>query len=248
MPSVFLSPSTQEYNPYITGSGSEEYWMNQIADAMEPYLRSSGISFGRNDPSTSAAASIRQGNQGNYDFYLALHSNASGDGASEGRARGIIAFYYPTSTNGRRGAELIVQNLRPIYPLPDLVNIRSTTSLGEVRQPTMPSVLVEIGYHDNVADALWIESNVVSIARQLVRALTQYFGVPFVDECMDREAVVTTQGGNLNLRSGPSTDNAVLAQIPNGTAITVCGTYNGWYSVVYNGIEGFVSGDYIRLV
>ena len=58
MPSVFLSPSTQEYNPYITGSGSEEYWMNQIADAMEPYLRSSGISFGRNDPSTSAAAHV----------------------------------------------------------------------------------------------------------------------------------------------------------------------------------------------
>ena len=36
MPSVFLSPSTQEYNPYITGAGSEEYFMNRIADAMEP--------------------------------------------------------------------------------------------------------------------------------------------------------------------------------------------------------------------
>ena len=248
MPSVFLSPSTQEYNPYITGSGSEEYWMNQIADAMEPYLRANGISYGRNDPSTSAAASIRQGNAGNYDFYLALHSNASGDGASEGRARGIIAFYYPTSTNGQRGAELIVQNLRPIYPLPDLVNTRSTTSLGEVRQPRMPSVLVEIGYHDNVADALWIESNVVAIARQLVRALTEYFGIPFIDECIDRQAVVATQGGALNLRSGPSTDSAVLTQIPNGTPITVCGEWNGWYTVSYNGLEGYVSGQFVRLV
>jgi len=248
MPSVFLSPSTQEYNPYITGSGSEEYWMNQIADAMEPYLRANGIRYGRNDPATSAAASIRQGNQGNYDFYLALHSNASGDGTTEGQARGIIAFYYPTSANGRRGAELIVQNLRPIYPLPNLVNTRSTTSLGEVRQPTMPAVLVEIGYHDNVADALWIESHVVSIARQLVRALTQYFGIPFVDECMDRQAVVVTQGGALNLRAGPSTANAVLGQIPNGTVITVCGRYNGWYTAAYNGREGFVFGEYIRLV
>ena len=33
MPNIYLSPSTQEYNPYITGSGSEEYWMNRIADA-----------------------------------------------------------------------------------------------------------------------------------------------------------------------------------------------------------------------
>lgn len=38
MPRIFLSPSTQEYNPYITGNGSEEYFMNLIADAMEPYL------------------------------------------------------------------------------------------------------------------------------------------------------------------------------------------------------------------
>ena len=34
MPRIFLSPSTQEYNPYITGHGSEEYFMNLIADAM----------------------------------------------------------------------------------------------------------------------------------------------------------------------------------------------------------------------
>ena len=121
MPSVFLSPSTQEYNPYITGSGSEEYWMNQIADAMEPYLRANGISYGRNDPNTSAAAAIRRGNAGNYDFYLALHSNASGSGTDAGSARGIVAFYYPTSSNGRRGAELIAEDLRRIYPLPDRV-------------------------------------------------------------------------------------------------------------------------------
>ena len=43
MPNVFLSPSTQEWNPYVNG-GSEEFYMNQIADRMEPYLRSSGIS------------------------------------------------------------------------------------------------------------------------------------------------------------------------------------------------------------
>lgn len=46
MPNVFLSPSTQEWNPYVNG-GSEEFYMNQIADRMEPYLRSSGISYTR---------------------------------------------------------------------------------------------------------------------------------------------------------------------------------------------------------
>ena len=78
MPTVYLSPSTQEYNPYITGAGSEEYFMNLIADAMEPYLLANGIQFSRNTPDMTAASSIRQANQGSYDFYLAIHSNASG--------------------------------------------------------------------------------------------------------------------------------------------------------------------------
>ena len=246
MPSVFLSPSTQEYNPYITGSGSEEYWMNQIADAMEPYLRASGIRFTRNTPDMTAASSIRQGNQDNPDFYLALHSNASGDGTSEGRQRGIIAYHYPGSVNGQRGAELIANNLRRIYPLPDLVTTRATTSLGEVRQPRMPAVLVEIGYHDNTADALWIESNVVNIARELVRSLTEYFGIPFVEICMDQPATVATSGSILNLRAGPTTASPVLARMPNGAALTVCGESNGWYTVTYNGIQGYAAAPYVR--
>ena len=42
MPRIYLSPSLQEYNPFY-GGGSEEEVMNLIADAMEPYLRSTGI-------------------------------------------------------------------------------------------------------------------------------------------------------------------------------------------------------------
>ena len=83
MPIVFLSPSTQDWNPYVTGSGSEEYWMNRIVDAMEPYLRSNGIRYRRNDPDTSAGAAIREANSGYYDFYLALHSNAIGNGSAQ---------------------------------------------------------------------------------------------------------------------------------------------------------------------
>ena len=38
MPFLFLSPSTQAGNPYVT-EGNERLWMNRIADAMEPRLR-----------------------------------------------------------------------------------------------------------------------------------------------------------------------------------------------------------------
>ena len=73
MPKIYLSPSTQESNPYITGSGSEEYNMNRLADALEPYLYANGIRFVRNTPDMTAASSIAQANRlGGFDFYLCL--------------------------------------------------------------------------------------------------------------------------------------------------------------------------------
>ena len=106
MPVIYLSPSTQEFNEYITG-GSEEYWMNLLADAMEPILTSSGIRYIRNTPDMTAASSILASNAGNYDLHLALHSNASGEGQA-GQNRGILAFYYPGSAQGLRAAQLLV--------------------------------------------------------------------------------------------------------------------------------------------
>lgn len=101
MPSIYLSPSTQEGNLYVTG-GTEEYFMNLLADEMEPYLISNGIYFRRNTPDMTAASSIRESNQGNYDLHLALHSNGAPEG-QYGQYRGTDVYYYPTSAKGPAG-------------------------------------------------------------------------------------------------------------------------------------------------
>ena len=247
MPIIYLSPSTQDWNLYVTGSGSEEYWMNRIADAMEPYLRANGIRYRRNDPNTSAAAAIREANSGYYDFYLALHSNAIGNGEPQTTARGIIAFYYPGSSGGRRGAELIAENLREIYPLPDRVTTRAAANLGEVSRSRFPAVLAEIGYHDNYADARWIEGHVESIAQQLVRALTEYFGLPFIQPMEPVQGTVRVNYGTLNLRSTPSSSGTIIANLPGGAAVTVCGEWQGWYVVEYDGRVGYAAAAYIDI-
>ena len=81
MPRIYLSPSTQEWNLYING-GTEEYYMNLVADAMEPYLLASGISFTRNTPDMTAASSIAASNNGDYDAHVSLHSNAAPEALS----------------------------------------------------------------------------------------------------------------------------------------------------------------------
>ena len=247
MPKIYLSPSTQESNPYITGSGSEEYNMNLLADALEPYLLSNAIQWVRNTPDMTAAGSIRQANSlGGFDFYLALHSNASGPG-SEGQNRGIIVFYYPTSTGGREAAEIFAANLRTVYPLPDRVRTQSTTALGEVRQPQAPANLIELGYHDNYADALWVESSRPQIARALARSLCEYFGLPFIEPQAVRDGAVSTGGSALRLRDYPGTEGRVLAMLPNGARLTVYGAWQGWYVVHYGELVGYAAAAYIAV-
>jgi len=246
MPELFLSPSTQEFNIYYDGSGSEEYYMNLIANAMEPYLVASGITFTRNDPAGTVGSSVRQSNAGNYDLHLALHSNASGS-ANPGRQQGTDVYYYATSTRGKAAAELFAENLKDIYPDPAKVRALPTTALYELRYTRAPSILVEIAYHDNAADAEWIKNNIQAIARNLSLSVAEYFGVPLVDPQPTRQGVVRTQGGRLNVREQPSTDSRVLGQLANGTTVTVTGQDGNWYLINYNGLVGFVFGQYLEL-
>lgn len=245
MPRIYLSPSTQEFNPYIT-SGNEEYWMNLIADAMIPYLQQYGIDYSRNTPEMTAGSSIRESNAGNYDFHVAIHSNASGAAGQEGNQRGTVIFYYPSSTNGLRMAELISQQFKEIYPNPERVIITPTTSLGEVSRTSAPSVLIEVAFHDNVEDANWITNNIDPIAKSIADAINQYF-TSSAGAATGQTGRVNLTSGYLNIRSGPSLNSPVTGMAPNGATLRILGRSGDWYNIEYNGQNGFVSSNYVVL-
>jgi len=245
MPIIYLSPSTQERNYYVTG-GTEEQYMNLLADRMVPYLDASGIRYARNTPSMTASSSITASNAGTYDLHLALHSNAAPEGRY-GTVRGSIVFYYPGSTQGKRAAEIFANNLRAIYPLPDLVRAEPTTTIGEVRRVRAPSVFLELAYHDNTDDAVWIQNNLDEIARNLVLSLTEYFGIPFLTPVPARSGTVDVDWGALNIRSRPDLQAPILAQAPDDAALTIINQWQNWYLVNYNGVIGYASRDFIDL-
>lgn len=254
MPSIYLSPSVQEFNSYYDGSGSEEYYMNLIANAMEPYLNASGIAFTRNNPDASLSQVIRASNAGNYDLHLALHSNAAPESLS-GMLQGPDFYYYARSRAGRRAATVLADNYMKIYPDPSKVTIMPTVSLAEVSRTRAPAVLAELAYHDNAADAEWIKNNIDAIAKNLVEGLTIYFGIPFVDPSNDNigedknaaNATVATERDRLNIRRYPSLSGEVLTQAPKGARLTVYCRNGEWYCVDYNGTLGFAYGEYIDI-
>ena len=245
MPIIYLSPSTQEWNHYVNG-GTEEYYMNLIADAMEPYLRSSGIRWTRNTPDMTAASSITQSNRGNYDLHLALHSNAAPE-SEAGMRQGAEVYYYPTSVSGKRAADIIAENLKAIYPYPWLVKTVPTTRLGEVSRTRAPGVLIEFAYHDNPEDATWIKQHISEIAENVVLSLTEYFDIPFVSPQPPRRRIVTVRWGYLNIREKPSLDARVLAHAYNGNSIIVNGQWENWYVVNFNGVVGYADSRYIHI-
>lgn len=246
MASLFLSPSSQDFNSYAT-TGSEEYWMNLLADEMVPYLNASGVNVTRNDPSGTVGDSVRASNAGNYDFHLALHSNAA-PASLAGQLRGVDVYYYTGSTQGLRMANIIVDNIREVYPLPDRVRSLATSALYELRRTRAPAVLGEFGYHDNFLDAQWIENNLNPIARALALSVTEYFGLPFLSPGQTRRAQVQTVSGPLNLRGAPSSAGEILTTIPNGSGVEIMNSYNGWYVVRYSDIIGYVLGEYLQFI
>lgn len=259
MPNIFLSPSLQPFNQYVNG-GNEAQIMGYLADALEPYLTVNNITYTRSRMPNTLQNAVNTSNQGNYDLHLALHSNASPVGR-EGEFRGIQGYYYPTSVQGKRAAQDLVDALKPIYPLPDLVYTVPSTTIFELRRTKAPAVLMEIGYHDNLEDADWIKANIQNIAAALAKGLTTYFNIPFREVCTQvgpninstsnvqtnaYVSICTNDGGLLNIRSGPNTQSQIIGQIPTGQkALLLEKLNNGWAKIRYNTIEGYSFGDFL---
>ena len=54
-----------------------------------------------------------------------------------------------------------------------------------------------------------------------------------------------TSSSGLNVRKGPSTSYSKVTTLSKGTAVTVHSTSNGWSKISVNGIEGYVSSQYL---
>ena len=64
----------------------------------------------------------------------------------------------------------------------------------------------------------------------------------------DGAAGVVTASTELNVRTGPDTDHDRLGTVDEGTRMVYIGETDGWYQVVYEGDEGYVSGEYATAV
>lgn len=245
MSTVFLSPSLQVNNPYVTGNGSEADFMRRLSDAMIPGLLRLGVPFESTEEGDTLLDAINESNAYRPTLHVALHSNAAPD-AFSGQFQGPEIYYYRDSAGGKRAAESIAEYLAQIYPYSNTVQLIPTDQeLAELVRTTAPSVFIEVAYHDNPQDAQWIEGNIPAIADAIVHGIADYFALPYTPDDPIPAGRIRLSSGTLNVRSAPSTNAAVVGTLQNGEIVLILQTLPGWYYVRANGVTGYVSSQYV---
>ena len=135
-----------------------EWWLNdRIADKIEKRLAAyEGVSVLRIDDSTgqndlSLTERTNKANAWGADFYLAIHHNGGINGGTGG---GIVAYVYTKPQ--AKSTEWQTALYEALIKKTGLKGNRATPlakqNLHEVREPKMPSVLLELGFMDSKTD------------------------------------------------------------------------------------------------
>ena len=104
-----------------------------------------------------------------------------------------------------------------------------------------PCCQLEIGFLDNENDNALYDKNYYAITRAIADGLEEHFEKG-KGTAKETKATATDW---LNIRVAPNLKGTILGSIPKGRECTVLSVENGWAKVVYGGIKGYSSTDYL---
>jgi N-acetylmuramoyl-L-alanine amidase len=175
---IFYSPSAQEHNLGAGDYGTEETEMNLIADIGIPDLVKHGFTVFRNHRTDDLNTIIKWSNRniGSKGLHIAVHSNATG--VPGAKRRGCTVYCYKGSTEGRKLAQCIYDELSALTPVADRGAIESDY-YGELRLTHSVAVIIEVDFHDNIDGAKWIETHRTEIAKAINKGICKYCGIKY---------------------------------------------------------------------
>lgn len=121
----------------------------------------------------------------------------------------------------------------------------SSTSYGELKNGTKVNVVgvssgwYKVTYNGKTGyihpDYIMLASSSAGTAIAPSNTVTSTTGTAGTVKC----------SSSVNLRSEANTSSSILAELKNGTAVTVVSTANGWCKVSYAGKTGYIKQDYV---
>ena len=171
----YLSPSNQGANVGVGNYGTEKEQMNLLLNEIIPHLDRAGVSFHRADPDMSLAKRVKESNEMEAAFHLALHSNAGGNG----KARGPEAYYY--SEKGRLFADMLVAALLALgQENKRSSNVKQNKNLYELKATAAPACLLEVDFHDSQGGVEFMMNRRSEIAEAIAKTIIEFDGKTFV--------------------------------------------------------------------
>ena len=118
------------------------------------------------------------------------------------------------------------------------VNLRSgpSTDAGVVMRVTSGSAFHMQGNYGG-----WCYGYVYSGSQQVYG----YMYETFLSSGASTSVVTTQNGGKVNVRSGPGSSYSSIGKLASGTQVSILLRGNGWYMISANGMEGFMSTQYL---
>ena len=164
---IYINPSVQYSNMYASNLGNEGQHMNSISKLLVGMLNeyTNLIVYSNNSlPGKSLSESVKESNSLNVDYHLSLHSNAGGGKGSEG--------FYTKSSYGF--TKSILDSLQEVLPYSTRGPKYGQDSLYELKRTTASASLIEILFHDDTAQAMFIINNQKEIAEAIFNGIVSY--------------------------------------------------------------------------
>jgi len=167
---IYLSASTQEWNPTKNGS-TDEALMYDLRNRVYNLLKANttGLTIYRNtDKDMSLSEIVAHSNSKKPTYHFSFHSNAGGGTGAE-------VLY--VSTKGKAVATIWEKWLKKL----DLGSrgIIKRTDLGELNQTTAVTALAEHFFHDRLSDITYYLANIDKYAEYDARAIAEVCGVTY---------------------------------------------------------------------
>lgn len=166
--SIYINPSVQTKNIYYDGKTTEAEVMYQVAFAL--YRQLSAYSFlqvDMNQDYLPLSKSVKEIQAKQYDFHLALHTNAGGGAGSEA--------YYVGSSNF---AKNLLNSWNKVQPY-STRGVKSGSHLYELKNSTSKQcALIEFLFHDHKQESVYLKSHVEEMASSMVEGILTSISEP----------------------------------------------------------------------
>ena len=211
-------------------------------------------------------------------LYVSLHANAAGNGGwSTARGVEVFTSVGASSKSVDAAKKVCNAIYKDVYAIDKGFKNRGHKSNNYyvVKNTNSPAILIEYEFYSNKDGVALLKNKRDLLCEATLKGICEHFGVTYKVASVVKQPVqeaakpanlpstakpwkngtynakVKVTASSLNVRAGRPNDakySTILGQLKKDQVVTVGYCLNGWFGVTFNGKQGFISGDYVKLV